>query len=399
MHRWFELALKEVAHVDPGRAATLVEQVSARGFLDLHFGLRSSQDRSQPRTWGDYDIVEQIGKHVPDKPLLYPIRERYDPQPLEDFPFYSREQLFQFIDKCSAFHQDCWDLPPRRPMTVDDLARSLPEGYLYDLLFRQPSDSSYSHGRTPKDALGPARQLLVVPGFPLQGVPLAAAHDGNSFLIEKHAVALIPSGTWFSLRRPERSCVRSALVLADPHDNLPGARQEGALVAQQFRNAGIEVNHRSGNEVTCDWVLRHGRSFDVLHYAGHGGFCLQRASFSALSDGHLYLDDLCRERWNTRFAFVNACRTGERQVHLLEEALSMASGLLACGAGAVLGTIWPVDDATATRFASTFYSLLLAGNPVGEAYQGAIADLIQASVPPRGWARYLLIGDPRLRTR
>ncbi|MFX0116117.1 MAG: CHAT domain-containing protein [Candidatus Hodarchaeota archaeon] len=96
------------------------------------------------------------------------------------------------------------------------------------------------------------------------------------------------------------------------------------------------------------------------------------------------------------FVFLNACRTGERQVHLLEETLSLSSGILAFGERAVAGTLWPIQDEVACSFANKFYNVLLKQKTIGEAYQHAMASLIDKSSHSAFWSPYILIGNPKL---
>jgi CHAT domain-containing protein len=266
---------------------------------------------------------------------------------------------------------------------------------LHDLVFRQPRSGS----RHPLAALAGVSQLLVLPGIPLQDVPIAAAHDGTSFLIERRGVAFVPSGTWFALRRaqPEPRPLKNALVLADPTRDLPGARREGELVASLLRQAGIEVTLREGDQVTRRGFLEAGRDFDLVHYAGHGSFDLDRSSFLGVADGPLLLADLLTGPWRPRLVVLNACRSGVRKVHLLDETLSMASGFLAAGVGAVVSTLWPVGDDVALRFAGTLYADLVRGRAIGDAYQASLVRLIRSHVPAHEWAQYFLVGDPGVR--
>jgi len=72
--------------------------------------------------------------------------------------------------------------------------------------------------------------------------------------------------------------------------------------------------------------------------------------------------------------------------------VSLAEGFLLNGIANFIGTYWPVNDMTASRFATTFYTGLLGGKPLSlamrEARQAA------KSVSPRDWANYLHFGDP-----
>jgi hypothetical protein len=121
------------------------------------------------------------------------------------------------------------------------------------------------------------------------------------------------------------------------------------------------------------------QEFDVLHFTGHGG----RGAL-AFEDGRggVYVLDPDRLEWLTapggrapfRLAFLSACHSE-----------SVAQALLAVGVPHVVAIDYeqPVRDVAARTFARNFYSPLLAGRTVREAFDGACAVVrAAAELPP-----------------
>jgi CHAT domain-containing protein len=58
-----------------------------------------------------------------------------------------------------------------------------------------------------------------------------------------------------------------------------------------------------------------------------------------------------------RRAVLSACESAVLGEDLPDELVSLATGLLQAGAGAVLATLWPVDDAATVALVARFYQL------------------------------------------
>jgi CHAT domain-containing protein len=79
--------------------------------------------------------------------------------------------------------------------------------------------------------------------------------------------------------------------------------------------------------------------------------------------------------------FFNACEAGRVRrgkdrkkselgiTKRVERAVGLAEAFLRGGVANYVGTYWPVGDASAKRFAETFYKRLLEGQSIGQALQ------------------------------
>jgi CHAT domain-containing protein len=79
---------------------------------------------------------------------------------------------------------------------------------------------------------------------------------------------------------------------------------------------------------------------------------------------------------------TNACLTDRTQGHY-DESLTLATGFLAAGASAVIGTRWPVDDDTAAALSLRLHLHLQAGREPAEALRRAQLDLLRPTADVR----------------
>ena len=72
--------------------------------------------------------------------------------------------------------------------------------------------------------------------------------------------------------------------------------------------------------------------------------------------------------------------------------MGWASQFMAAGAGAFLGTLWPVRSSRASLFAEAFYMALMAGEDLGRATLTA-RKVARDNADPT-WLAYTCYGDP-----
>jgi CHAT domain-containing protein len=162
--------------------------------------------------------------------------------------------------------------------------------------------------------------------------------------------------------------------VADPVGDLPHARVEGELVAAAFGPAatlligGAATRDRLTGAATCTH----------LHFATHGRHSWEDAGNSALSlaDGaSLSAGEIAGglRLGAVRLAVLSACETGLTELgRTLDEYSGLPASLLAAGAGAVVSTLWTVDDATTALLVGEFYGRHLSvGEDSATALRGA----------------------------
>ncbi|NEO88178.1 MAG: DUF4347 domain-containing protein, partial [Spirulina sp. SIO3F2] len=122
--------------------------------------------------------------------------------------------------------------------------------------------------------------LIFAMGEGLRGLPLAALHDGEQFLVENYSLGQIPS---LSLINSRYESLDNAQVVAmgasqfETLQPLPAVPSELALVTSVQSG-----EHYLNEQFTWDNLERHSRerSFDVVHLATHAAFRAGNASNS-----------------------------------------------------------------------------------------------------------------------
>jgi hypothetical protein len=241
---------------------------------------------------------------------------------------------------------------------------------------------------------------------------------------------------------PKGTTQLSALVVGDPVSSLvelAGAQREAETVARTLQAEGqfrVEKRIRPiAQEVIEALYLR---PYRVVHLAGHGVYRFRRADLPGvgapahtpggtgstggqatqpqtvtgmvIGDGMFLTPIEVRQmRRVPELVFINCCHLGQieaaspagagdsglRQYNLF--AANVATEFINMGVRAVIAAGWAVDDAAATTFATTFYSHMLAGVPLGESVKRARRETYDRHTSTNTWGAYQCYGDPDFR--
>lgn len=138
------------------------------------------------------------------------------------------------------------------------------------------------------------------------------------------------------------------LLVADPLDDLPAARRDGARLLDPLEGAHTLV----GAKATRAAVLQALGRCSAFHFSGHGQ--LEDDDVSLALAGHTSLrpEDVIGAARVPARVVLNGCRTA---VGFADQAVSMAGAFLTAGSRSVLGTVRPVNDHRASAFVRAFY--------------------------------------------
>jgi cellulose synthase operon protein C len=162
-----------------------------------------------------------------------------------------------------------------------------------------------------------------------------------------------------------------ALVVADPDDDLPGARREARRAAEDLdRPAQL-----SSGEVTREALLDGIDGARFFHFAGHGE--LEEAqpwdSHLDLADAEtLALEDVLVARPNVGAIVLSGCETADVT---RAESIGIADAFVLAGARTVIAADGALADAPAREFVEAFYDAGGASDPMG-AYRRAALDVL-----------------------
>jgi RNA polymerase sigma-70 factor (sigma-B/F/G subfamily) len=136
----------------------------------------------------------------------------------------------------------------------------------------------------------------------------------------------------------------------------------------------------------------------LLHFACHNTFSLETGGSSIKMAGGAFVPQLLNSAVGRRclaasspLIFVNACRSAGVSAEYTQM-MGWASQFMAAGAGAFLGTLWPVRSTRASMFAEAFYASLMAGEDLGRATLAARKAAKDNADPT--WLAYTSYGDP-----
>ncbi|AFY58601.1 filamentous hemagglutinin family N-terminal domain protein [Rivularia sp. PCC 7116] len=194
----------------------------------------------------------------------------------------------------------------------------------------------------------------------LRSIPLAALNDGNSFLIEKYSMGLMPS---LSLANTNYADIKQAEVLAmgasefTEQNPLPAVPLEINTISKQWKGRAFLNNSFTLENLKSQ---RSNQPFGIIHLATHAEFRPGKLknSYIQLSNQKLRLDEIRKLGWNNppvELLTLSACRTalGDKEAELGFAGLAVQAGVKSA-----LGSLWYVSDEGTLGLMTQFYQQL-----------------------------------------
>ncbi|MGA1795224.1 MAG: CHAT domain-containing protein [bacterium] len=264
---------------------------------------------------------------------------------------------------------------------------------LYDWLIRPVKDALEStHVET----------LVCIPDGAMRGIPLAALHDGDHFLVERYATANAINLTLTDPRPIKRERVRILMAgISDPIKGFPAL----AYVDQELHAIqGIYDGRLFLNRDFClgnvTRELRH-NPYSIVHIASHGIFTGDAGESCLIAwDGNLSMDDLDTILGPSRYSTtpvelltMSACETAAGDERA---ALGLAGVAIKAGTRSTLATLWHIDDRASSELIAEFYRQLKEqALSKAQALQKAQLRLINDPryKHPCYWSPFIIIGN------
>jgi hypothetical protein len=246
--------------------------------------------------------------------------------------------------------------------------------------------------------------------------PWEAMHNDSDFLCLKYALGRsIQVEGKIEIPTEIRGDKLKALVIGDPLEGcereLPMAKKEAEVVAKKLSDVDVEVKTLIGESATLPKVLAElGRGYDIIHYAGHAEFDMEkpRDSYLILRDEkHLKAKNITKQFEGKKkpfFAYINACKAGKRaeleekveEIEYTNDVSGLASAFLEKGIY-YIGSVWPIHDDASADAAIYFYDNFLNGVSIGESLRKAKVGVYEKYKGKRtAWAGLVLYGNPTL---
>jgi CHAT domain-containing protein len=245
------------------------------------------------------------------------------------------------------------------------------------------------------------RNLVIAPHGILHYLPFAALSDGQTYLVDRYSIRLIPSAdTLVYLRGVQPKKRGTLLALGNPDlgsraYDLPNAQIEAVKVAAMFPDSRALLRADASKSA----VKELGGGFSMLHFATHGRFDADKPLSSGLylakgsePDGILTVSDLYSLRWDVDLVTLSACETGLGKVSNGDDVIGLTRGFLYAGARSIVASLWAVDDAATAQLMESFYQNL-ANHDKREALRLAQIATRERYPEPWFWAAFNIVGS------
>lgn len=246
---------------------------------------------------------------------------------------------------------------------------------------------------------------VIVPEGVLKDLPFAALHDGERFLIQRHALSVAPSANFFlRARQRDRSLPATApfqaLVLGNPKlaprdlaslGELPNAAAEAEHVATLY-----EVQAFLGERAAKQLFLRRAPESEIVQVSGHARTRPRSPGDSALllAGGALTAREIQRLHLDrTRLVVLSACSTASGPSRGGEGAESLAQAFLAAGVPGVVATLWDVKDQPTAELVTEFHRQLRQVRDARKTLQRVQIYFLEQQRPLAAWAAFQSIGE------
>ena len=234
-----------------------------------------------------------------------------------------------------------------------------------------------------RDAIAGKTRLIVVPDGPIFNIPLTALIDRatNRYLVDRATVIVTPSLTLAPLQSSPAAALPAMPSVGIFGSNLAGRpvlnelaeEQEG--IAALYPSSLTQRYHGDKHE-----FLTHLDDHDIVHFAGHATANLADPALSRLefpSADRLPTGDVLAGEITAlhlrrvRVVVLAACRTGWGPNVAGEGSFSLAHAFLGAGAGAVLGSLWDVDDHATRTLLTWMHQEMAQGRSLADALRAA----------------------------
>ncbi len=242
------------------------------------------------------------------------------------------------------------------------------------------------------------RAVLVVPHSGLHYLPFGALHDGQRYLLDKHALRVTTSASALKfLRHAPAVPGAPVLILGNPTGDLPSAELEARRLARLLPGARLLL----GSGATREALFAAAPRARTIHIASHAVFDARAplesrlmlaptagaADGGALRVGDVYGLDLVAD-----LVTLSACETGLGRITGGGEVIGITRGFLYAGASTVVASLWQVADEATAVLMERFYANLARMNK-RDALRAAQLELARRSPQPYFWASFYLSGS------
>jgi CHAT domain-containing protein len=253
------------------------------------------------------------------------------------------------------------------------------------------------------DLLDPQRTIAIIPDGGLNGLPFNALRrpGKNQYLIEEFPIVVSPSLTYFLAAEARGPQHRDAIIGF-------GSKNGGGAELKELRALSSiyeTVNLYSGQQVDKTAFLHSLNEAAIFHYAGHSATdAVDPLRSSILLDGNRYgpnsvtAVDISQQRLpKNAVVILSSCDSSVGNSRDGIGVRGLTSAFLIGGAGAVVGSLWPVEETSTADLMIAFHRAFAHdGMPVAKALQEAQLKFIHsasAQKRPYYWSGFVVTGN------
>ncbi len=276
---------------------------------------------------------------------------------------------------------------------------------LYEQLFTPALRNAYRQLRTLRQQQ-PELSLLIVSDEPWIPWEMVLPHE-DDLPDEDFLCAQFRLTRWLDGRGlPEDFSLHQARVVT-PKSNLASVKTEQKFFSEELPQLRPDISYGGAwlDRATQVTDALRGGDVQLFHFACHGDFDYSRPDESELTleDGALRPSQIVGPMRtgvakSKPLVFLNACHTAEANFSLTKMG-GWAARFVRAGASAFVGSLWEVNDVLAAQFAIRFYTELLQGATLGDAFHAARAYIREQDPANPTWLAYTLYADPNGRIR
>lgn len=256
------------------------------------------------------------------------------------------------------------------------------------------------------------KTLVLVPDEKLRLLPIAALYDGEKYLIEQYAIAVVPGLTLTfdeNLKKSSDSKMQPMLFAGISTAELKTQNEIEGIADKICPNKNNCFDKLLDNNFTEDnlriQLERH--AYSVIHISSHARFGgnAKNTYLETYQDGRLYLEPFgellllnLTHEVPLNLVTLSACETASGDERA---ALGLGGAALRTGAQGVVATLWKVESFFTKEFTPIFYEQLEKGKTKAQALKNAQVKMLtnppykeeRNYAHPFYWSAFILIGN------
>jgi CHAT domain-containing protein len=266
-----------------------------------------------------------------------------------------------------------------------------------------PDEIDALSGQLYSTLLGPVEDLLVgaewialVPDRALHQLPFGALRNGDGQYVAQVYPPLVetPNVDYFRTAAAAPSGQPSLVALGSPDADL--------AMRRELRSLGRiypDIETVGGYDVTPAVFLDRMDDAGLFVYTGHSREGTGSLSASVLLNGVIDGQVITAPEISARrlapgaIVVLSSCDSSVGNNIGGVEFRGLTSAFLAAGAGAVVGSLWPVASPETADLMIDFHARLARGEPVAAALRSAQISMIAEGLPPFYWAGFTVTGN------